>query len=444
MTKEDKKHSIDLSKIDLRSEEITEILGIPPKWIVRWGITIIFLVITIVFIGSAFFQYPDIVQAQATITSENPVSIIVSKANGKLTRIFYRDGSLVSRNDTVAVIENPASFKDINYLSRLLFRIDPKRGNQDLQFEVNLPDSLVLGSVQGSYNSFSRAYFDLQLFLRQDFHSQKIRAIESEVKHYSLYYSRLWSQRNLTFKDLELTRKQFARDSQLFKTGVIAAAEYEKSQAVLLSKRQMLENSRLNLSNTEIIIEKLKQSIIETRIDQENQSKKLKEDLINRQSELISNLSAWEKNYLLIAPSSGRLTYMNVWSELQEVKAGDRLFTINPENRGNVFAQLTIPFEGAGKVKPGQRVNIKLDGYPYMEFGMVEGIVKSVSSGSLEKGFPATVSLINGSQTTYRKELSFERDLSGIAEIATEDITLLKRLFYPLKHLLNSRIAGGN
>lgn len=428
------------SKINLRSEEITEIMGIPPRWLIRWGITIIFIVIAIVLIGSAFFHYPDIVTAQATITSENPVSIVVSKANGKLTKIFYKDGSLVSRNDTIAVIENPAKAKDIFFLSRLINNIDHKSAKSVLIPDLKLPDSLILGEVQGVYNTFSRAYFDLKLFLKQDLHSQKIKALESEVKQYNQYYNRLWSQRNLAIKDLELTHKQFARDSQLLKTGVIAAAEYEKSQALLLSKRQMLENARLNLSSTAITIEKLKQSIIETRIDQENQTKKLKEDFINRQSELVSNLSSWEKTFLLIAPSSGKLTYMNVWSDLQEVKSGDRLFTINPEKRGDIFAQITIPFEGAGKVKIGQRVTIKLDGYPYYEFGMVEGVIESISSGSMEKGFPAVVSLPKGAITSYGETLTLDRDLTGIAEVTTEDMSLLKRLLNPLKYIFKDKV----
>ncbi len=431
----------DPSKIHLRSEEITEIMGIPPRWLVRWGITIIFIVIAVVFIGSTFFRYPDIVSAQATITSENPVSIMVSKANGKLTKIFCRDGSLVSKNDTIAVIENPARPNDIFFLSKLFHRLDQKNPKAELLLNVKFPDSLVLGEVQGAYNTFSRAYFDLKLFQKQDFHAQKIKAIESEIKQYNQYYNRLWSQRNLTFKDLELTQKQFARDSQLFKTGVIAATEYEKSQAVILSKRQMLESARLNLSSTAITVEKLKQSIIETQIDQENQTKKLKEDFINRQSDLVSNLSSWEKTYLLIAPSSGKLTFMNVWSDLQEVKSGDRLFTINPENRGSIFAQLTIPFEGAGKVKIGQRVTIKLDGYPYMEFGMVEGFIESISSGSMEKGYPAVVSLPKGAATTYGEALTLDRDLTGIAEVTTEDMSLLQRLLNPLKYLLKNKIA---
>jgi hypothetical protein len=31
--------------IELRSEEVQEILGRPPQWIIRWGITIIFIIV---------------------------------------------------------------------------------------------------------------------------------------------------------------------------------------------------------------------------------------------------------------------------------------------------------------------------------------------------------------------------------------------------------------
>ena len=70
-------------KIDIRSDEITEILGTPPKWIVRWGISVVFIVVTVIIVGSAFFRYPDIVTAQAIITTENPPSTVIAKSNGK-------------------------------------------------------------------------------------------------------------------------------------------------------------------------------------------------------------------------------------------------------------------------------------------------------------------------------------------------------------------------
>ncbi|NVO08730.1 MAG: HlyD family efflux transporter periplasmic adaptor subunit [Bacteroidales bacterium] len=429
-----------LKKINLRSEEIAEILGVPPKGIVRWGITIIFLVIAIVFIGSAFFKYPDIVVAPAVITSENPPSVIISKANGKITDILFTDGSLVKKGDTIAVIENPAQLKDIECLSRIINGFNHRKLSDTL-LDSRYFDKLNLGDIQAQFNAFSKSYFEYRLFLKQSYHEQKIKAIESQIKQYNQYYNRLWAQRNLTLKDLELTQRQFARDSSLFKTGVISAVDYERSQGVLLSKRQSLESARLNLSTTAITIEGLRQSIIDTRLEQESQSKKLAEDLMNSYNQMVSTLSTWEKTYLLIAPSSGKLTYMSVWSNLQEVRSGDRLFTINPEKRGEIFAMLTLPFEGAGKVKLEQRVTIKLDGYPYMEFGMIEGVIQSVSSGSVEKGFPVVVRLPKGPITSYGQELSFERDLSGIAEITTENLTLLQRFFNPLKYIFKDRVS---
>lgn len=429
------------SNIQLRSDEINEILGVPPKWIVRWGISILFIILVTAFIGSAFFKYPDIIIAPTLISSKNPPSVIISKATGKITDIFFHDGSNVNKGDTIAIIENPARLADIKVLSKLIQRFNPKDKLSDLMDYFDNYRTLKLGEIQSQYNLFVKSYFDYQIFLKQNYREQKIKALESENEQDSLYYARLLSQKNLTIKDIDLTKKQFARDSQLYISNVIPISEYEKSQAVLLSKHQLLESAHLNLTNTSLNIARLKQSIIDLKFEQESQNNTLKEDLVSNYNQLISSLAGWEKSYLLIATSSGKLTYMNVWSTLQEVKSGDRLFTINPEVRGDVFAVLTIPFDGAGKIKPGENVNIKLDGYPYMEFGIVEGFIQSISNGSNEKGFPAIVQLNNGATTTYGYKLNIERDLSGIAEITTEDISLLKRLLNPLKYVFKNKMV---
>ena len=64
-------HSLSEENINLRSEEVQEILGRPPRWIVRVGISIIFVVVTGLFVGSYFFKYPDILSATITVTTEN-------------------------------------------------------------------------------------------------------------------------------------------------------------------------------------------------------------------------------------------------------------------------------------------------------------------------------------------------------------------------------------
>ncbi|MDR0436825.1 MAG: hypothetical protein LBH22_00835, partial [Bacteroidales bacterium] len=67
----------EMSDINLHSEAVQDILGRPPRWMIRWGITVIFMVIFGLFVGSYFFKYPDIVPAQVTVNSEHlPANIV--------------------------------------------------------------------------------------------------------------------------------------------------------------------------------------------------------------------------------------------------------------------------------------------------------------------------------------------------------------------------------
>ena len=54
-------------KINLKNKEANELLGYIPPIFIKWGITIIFLIILFVFIISAFVKYPEIIQSKASI-----------------------------------------------------------------------------------------------------------------------------------------------------------------------------------------------------------------------------------------------------------------------------------------------------------------------------------------------------------------------------------------
>ena len=79
---------IDISKIEIRSEEVQEILGQAPRWIIRAGISVILLVVIALLIGSWFFKYPDVITSQITLTTENPSASLKAKSSGKITDLF--------------------------------------------------------------------------------------------------------------------------------------------------------------------------------------------------------------------------------------------------------------------------------------------------------------------------------------------------------------------
>lgn len=429
-------------KIQLLSDEINEVFGVPPHWIIRWGTIVVLTIICTVFIGSIFIRYPDLVYASATLTYENPPSSITAKANGKLESIFFPDGAHVDRNDTLAVIESSANFEHIFYLSKLMMSYNPENTTKDIFCERDKIDSMVLGDIQSPFNAFFNSHNKMRLFLQQETYRKKITGLRAELKQNQQSYRILKSKFDLGNHDLMISQLQFSRDSQLFQTNTIPEAELERSKTVLIAKKQGNNDIRLAISNTAITITQLEQNIQNLEFDEEIERKKLHDDLLATCTQLVSDISSWSKIYVLKSPSAGRISYMTKWSDLQEVRSGNQIFTIIPDDLGKMQVRILIPFEGVGKVREGQRVNIKLDAYPYLEFGMIEGVVESISAGSEERKFPALVQLPKGEITTYGYKLRVEKELSGIGEIITIDQSIFMRLLAPARHLSKNIIIN--
>lgn len=87
-------------------------------------------------------------------------------------------------------------------------------------------------------------------------------------------------------------------------------------------------------------------------------------------------------------------------------------------------------------MKIGQKVSIKLDSYPYMEFGLVQGIVQAISLMPYEKNYLVDVSLPHGLRTNYGKTLQFSQEMPGTADIITEEMTLFDRIYNPIRSIL--------
>jgi HlyD family secretion protein len=119
------------------------------------------------------------------------------------------------------------------------------------------------------------------------------------------------------------------------------------------------------------------------------------------------------------------------------------VFTVVPDNEQEIIGKVILPIAGAGKVEVGQRVNIKLDNYPYMEFGLLEGKITNISLVPIsnEKGryYTAEIKLINNLVTNYKRELQFNQEMQGIAEIITKDRRLIERLVEPLVSIFRER-----
>lgn len=59
-------------EIELRSEEVQEVMNRVPAWILRSGITVLFVIVVALVAGSYWFKYPDVIAAEVTVSTQDP------------------------------------------------------------------------------------------------------------------------------------------------------------------------------------------------------------------------------------------------------------------------------------------------------------------------------------------------------------------------------------
>ncbi len=430
----------EINRIEVHSEEIQELMGFIPNGIVRWGLTVIFLILFGIIIGSFFFKSPEIITAPMVLTTENPPVALLSKSTGKIDLLFVRDGQQVDAGTTVALINNPTNYRDYLMLKEGLLAV-PDTSAWDRQVLVfEMPNQLTLGELQPSYSSFLKNRNNFRHYLKQNLIPQKIGLLEKQIAKQKEYYQTQQKQATIQTKDLILAEKACGRDSLLFERQAISESEYEKARQTLLVKKSACIGFEASLKNTESTILQMQESSVELQMQHEKELAQFRLELDESKQNLENLVHQWEEKYLVKSPVKGRITYTSVWSENQEVKVGELIGTVIPHGDLTIIAKAVIPTTGFGKVEVGQKVNIKLAGFPYMQFGMLKGRIRAISLVPEEKGYVAEIELTGGMTSSYRENLRFIQQMDGTAEIITKDLRMIYRFINPLRSLFDQNL----
>jgi len=434
--------------IELRSEEFQEILGSVPPWILRWGITTLAIIVVILLFGSAFFKYPDVLSSQIVLTGSTPPAVIVAKSSGKLKELYVSDNQEVETGTYLAVIDNPAQTEDVlqlkNYLSDC-FVVSPRNDEPEKLSTLNFQLSTFhLGSLQSSYSAFRTTLHEYQEYHRLMYYPQKIAMTKQRKTQLEQQYSILINQQKLMEEQLSLVRNKFQRDSLLNSRGMIANEELETSRNAYLSSLMACENINSSLNSMRIQIGQLEESLFDAGYQDTETLNNLQRRLQSQLSQLQTEILNWELAYALQSPIDGKVTFTNYWVENQNITAGSPVFTIVPVEELPMVGKAMLPLARSGKVKVGQKVNIRLQNFPENEYGILRGTVQNISLTPTETGgtayYSVEITLNDGLTTTYKKELPYLSDMQGQADIITEDISFLERLVLPVKKILKENV----
>ncbi|MEZ2443425.1 HlyD family secretion protein [Chitinophaga sp. RCC_12] len=423
-----------LDTIQLHSEGVQDILTQPPHWMVRWGNTTIFFILLLILVMSCVIKYPEFVPSAVIISSRNPPEKLEARINTKVEEIFVTDHQPVSRGQILMVLQSTADYKDVIRLRAIVDSL----GNRGVEhFPLGEVAGFKLGEIQADYNAFARALTDAQLYTTLQPYSPDYAAANKSLAESRSRIRTLQQQKSLEQTKYELSKREFDRYQELFKERVVSASEMNLEKMKFLQAEQSLENISLAISQ----LQEGMLGIEKTRSGATINAQKDKINLTAQTGQLFEqlrkSLNAWEQNYLLTSSVAGVVGFQQFLGKNQFVKTGDILLSVMPDDKDMLIGGLRVPATNSGKVKVGQKVLLKLDNYPYQEFGMVEGRVKNIANAPDKDGnYYVNVILPKGLQTSFHKILPFDKELKGNAEIVTQDLRLIERFFYQMRKLL--------
>ncbi|MDR0559910.1 MAG: HlyD family secretion protein [Prevotellaceae bacterium] len=424
-----------------RSEEIAGIVERMPVTFGRWVAVAVVIFAALLFFFGYIIKYPDTVTGQIRINSTNASARLVANVSGNIKSLYFSPRDDIKKGEYIAVIQNSAVTDDVKNIIEKTGKFDPYK---PVSKAVNMfPEQLSLGDLNLDYHTFLAA-------LKNRYDYEKDNVFEKQRK--MLRDNMAWREKLLEESDsilkttmlkLDISKKWFAKYSEnnAADEKVVSDRETDISKNEYLSLKQEVQNHEKEISSVRMQIIENQNRLAQLNVEQKEKERQLQLDLFSSFSKLVDNLKSWEQKFVFKAPFDGKVEFLKFVTENQFIQAGEEIFGIIP-TENNVFGQMLLPTTGAGKVSTGDRVTIKLDNYPYMEYGSIEGVVSSISLLSqVQKSERGTVNtyfviidLPHGLQTNYGEQLDFEYEISGQADIIVKERRLIERLFDNLKY----------
>jgi len=426
----------EINELDIRDEFFTQIHEMKPKWWMRWAILIVFLILMIIISLGIIVKYPDVIVSEFKLTTNSPSITLPFMGNAQVEKIFIKNGDKVKPGTNILVVNNNSNYKDIFYLEEQLNTFSFQRDSILAFFKRHIGSNLELADdLENSWTLFSTELLEYYKIEELESYQLQISSLSNELTK-QLELKKHYEDLQVTDdKHIGLLDQKIRTDSILYAKGVTSKMEYNAHQRDYLNRKESLHHNELELERLNLQILKLQSSI---KIYTNGEKEKLTERQLGiRKSfnKLKASIKSWKFQYLLTSPIEGKVVF------LQELKKNSffkgNAVVIVPEGK-NFYAQLRIPLVGAGKMEEGQRVILKLNDYPYKEYGTLEGALTKFSVVSEGEYYLGSVREIkNNLKLTKNKNILLKENISGIAEIVTKDRSVIGRVFEKIIYAFN-------
>jgi multidrug resistance efflux pump len=420
------------NNIEVLNEEIQEILGTPPGWILRFG-TLIFLIIIVVLIWLSYWiQYPDIVSSEIIVSFNDPPTKLISPKSGYLNKLHAVHNQKIKKGQLLISYTSEANYKDVLSLYEKLLQV--KQTEQSSILSLTFTENYSIGELQKYLFQFldKQKQYNLRVKGIAEVTSKRDKQKQIISLENGITYST--NLRDNLVVQIDNTQIQIKNEEAMVKMDKLSQSELNKTRDKLTVLISNLNATEVEIKDKQFSISNLKSDLVNLSFSSEKGREVALSDMNAAFVQFKSNVSQWISLNLIISPTEGTVQVTNKFLKSgQYVNKDEPLLIIIPPQSNKMKGIMNVPFNESGSIKRNQVVLVKLNSYPSAKYGIIQGKVASSSSIALEDNeklvSPVTVYFENGLVTTTGYKVSTKKELSGTARIITRNKRFIQRLF---------------
>lgn len=415
------------NKINQRSELALELISDKPDFMEKWALLIFLGILLLMLASTWFIRYPDIIETRAVLTAQNAPKEIITRQEGRLVKLFVHNNQQVAKGEVIGWIESTASHREVIELSKQIENsiVLLNLNQQEKVSKIFNEHYVNLGEIQPAYQQFIVAWQVFNDYMVNGFYLKRKKLMIKDINSLDTSKFILQNQKNLTQQDVKLAEESYKMNKALFDQHVLTKEEFRTQTSKYVNKQISIPQLDNTLLDNEVQRRnKLKE------IDQLNHDVAEQKIIFNETLQsLKSEVDEWIKKHIIQSPIEGKVVFIIPLQENQFLQSGKLLGYVTPaENL--FFAETTLSQYNFGKLDTGLSVQLRFDGYPYQEWGGVEGELSYISSIPSDSGFLGNITLTHGLVTNNHRPIPYKNGLKSQAVIITKNMRLLERFYY--------------
>ena len=418
------------------SDSVQSVLDQPPARLTQYLISAGLLFSGIFVAWACIGQIQEVSHAQGQLAPQGETYKIQPVISGKVDSLAIRESELVSKGQVLLSLDSDLLEDEVRRLEQAIVAAEQ---------ELSQVRSLVDKTEQESIARAQIAVANTQSTL-----ATLQQAEESIVTNRTMLLS--------LNSDMEAHQERFNRLQELEVQGAISKEYlFSVEQAVRDKQRAILQNegekeqmlAQINKAEAELSQKQAEeaqmklvsqQSLQELRI-QEQQLQANIADFHTQLSQAKTNLS----HSHIQASTNGIISALAVSNIGEFVQPGQVLAEITPSDVPLVLSAV-VPHQEAGLLEVGMETNVKMDAFPYQDYGTLSGKVISISPdakafGEGISGYQVNISLDEDFVTHEGRTVKLQIGQTASAEIVVRRRRIIEILLDPIRQITENELS---